>query len=267
MVPSSISHADADYLALIELALREPLVFKNFRGMKEYAHVVEHSYEEFLQLEEYLTNHSQLTQGEIKTIATIDYVGGPMTYPSKVTGRYTSAKALKVARLVSDVKKFLEGDVDGTSIIEIGSNAGFQYKAFADLFSIYYTGIDLQLVNKLAKKYLDELRGACQWTEHGVPTFIDYEGLSMVEMVSGDLFLSIYGISECCKELQLEYIKRFCKQCRLGFVLYNKTKGNDAMAAEEFALKLPEAVVHTRVEYEDSDSGSRLITWGKPWKR
>jgi putative sugar O-methyltransferase len=264
VVPSSISHADAGYLALVDLALREPLVLRNFRGMKEFAHVVEHSYPEFQRLEEHLAGQGQISVDDVINFATIDYVGNPIRYPCKLTGTPLSVKALKVSRLVADIMKFIGSSLDGMLIVEVGSNAGFQYKAFSDKFKVWYTAVDLRCVNLLAKKYLEQMRG-CEWREFGSVKFVDYESLGMVEMYPADLFLSFYAVSECTRIVQAEYIKQFCKQCRLGFVLYNKTSGNDAMTVEEFASKIPEAVVHTRKEYEDND-GVNLITWGKPWK-
>lgn len=263
---TSASQKDNDYLDVVRLALENPMVFRDFRRMSGYIGIVEHSEDVYRAAEKRLhAEHPEMWQ-YLDKIATVDYVGNPIKYESRhKAGFWCSAKVMKVALVLADIMSFVGDRLDRMFVTEIGCGFGAQFKAINDLFRTDYLFVDLARVNKLIRKCVEAWH-ACGWAHGKLHQFIDAEAVNDYGDQHSDLFISNYGISECNRELQEIYIKKFCVTSRFGFVLYNKVTGVNAMTAIEFAEMVPGSKVWPRSEYDDGQ-GVNLITWGKKWKR
>jgi hypothetical protein len=154
VVPSSISAADAEYLAVVDLALREPAVFENFRRMSGYQGIVEHSLAEIRKQDEAILQLYSESAGAFELASTVDYVGNPIKYPGRLMDKPYSPTAAKVFRVLCDLRSFIDPDLNGLRVVEVGAGFGAQMKVFADCFTgnTYLSICDREPTNSARKR-------------------------------------------------------------------------------------------------------------------
>jgi hypothetical protein len=261
LTASSISTLRQDYLEVVELALRHQVVFKNFRRVKEYQHVIEHT-EEVMRHDEELLAKRGINENLLRELSGIDNIGGPVIHESTLfPNMYYSTKVPRTALITLEVLDFVSGGFPGMKVVEVGAGFGAQMKMLMDVVSlISYTTVDLASVNRLVEKcFSDFIRQG--WQAKGSShRSIDYENLD-TPSENYDLFLSCYGLSECKRTVAERYVELFCRRSRVGYVRFNEQDNPlvDTLPLGDFVRAVGGQVSDTGLPGEKT----KLVTWGK----
>jgi hypothetical protein len=196
---TSISDSCEEYKKLCKAAAEDSVIFSSFRSRPEYKDILEaidadigHTY--YLAL-------NQLYKNKIESLRLVwlnDTIGGPqlVKYPY---GTY-SPTTLRYFKVACDLD-FLFDDISEMNVLEIGGGYGGQCVVSNALSGFKsWTIVDLPEVKLLQERYLSyfPIQSKC----------ISYEDIDKDEN-EYDLIVSNYAFSECVKEVQDLYIKKY----------------------------------------------------------
>lgn len=247
---SSISD-ETPYIYLCKLAVENELVFSKFKSSFEYRGILEHCY--FTQGRDYLKmiNSNSEIMTNLREVVSVDN-GMPYTYFYKGLGR-VSPTQIRYAKVLQDIE-VLFGGLNNLTIAEIGVGYGGQAIHILNRWAPKnYFVYDLEWPAKLMSKNLKQ---------SSLKLSIQPEIRNWNEKIAVDLVLSNYAFSELFRDVQEIYFRNVIEGSKAGYVIYNHIHedGGDSMNAEEFASKIPGAVILK--EKPLSFPGNVLIVWG-----
>jgi hypothetical protein len=195
------------YLAVCQLALTHEDIFDVFKRTRDYRSVVETVTKK--QGARYADLIGDKWHPYLPAFQKNDAIGSPIVYRYPL-GKF-SPTTLRYIKTLSDLDAHF-GSLEGFDIVEIGAGYGGQAKIISDVYRFaLYTFVDLPVVMKLIEKYLGALGVApISFTPHADPY---------------DLVISNYAFAECGRRTQDDYIVRFLKGARRGYITYDW--GND----------------------------------------
>jgi putative sugar O-methyltransferase len=222
MVQTSITDIGY-YKEICKLACEDDNCFKKFKREPKYRHILEHLSK--TQGKAYLKVILKQSKDLLKFLEKFkenDIYGDPFTHFYFRTGKI-SPTTLNYIKVLGDLRK-LFGNLDDMDIIEIGVGYGGQCKIVSDVFNFNsYTLVDLDIVLKLAKKYLTKLN----------VNKIEYSTQDKLsDDIKCDLLISNYAFSECTKAVQYDYIRKILDKSKRGYITYNCIYG-EAYTREE----------------------------------
>jgi len=208
---SSISDTHK-YKNIIEKALNDNDIFKNFKQLSDYNEILEHTTKN--QAIEYLkiikNDNKQLIQG-FQKFKDNDVFGNPRKNVFKDIGE-VSPSTLRYVKVLSDIINIF-GGFNNKNIVEIGGGYGGQCLIFSKYFSFNsYLLIDLKESLDLSKKYLNL---------NNIKNVIYKDISKLNETVEYDLLISNYAFTECNKKIQDIYIKKIINNSRNGYITAN----------------------------------------------
>lgn len=235
------------YLSLVELAASNEAYFEKFKSNTGYRKILEHVSRRFGQeywevIQQYENGNSRLNE----------YISRDFCEPYRFTysgiGRVSSTN-LRYAKISLDLEK-LFGSTKLLNIIEVGIGYGGQAVAIHELncFASYQL-VDLPPVQKLAEKYLKTF----------YPSVISKLAKSNDNW---DLLISNYAFSELSREIQDEYMEKYIKKSKRGYVIFNDITDNlfSTFSISEFIEKIPGAELVN--EFPLTYPRNKLIVWG-----
>ena len=229
-----------------ELASNDEKVFNVFKRNPELTAILEHvtvqeGYECFLHFKKNKEIVNILSKFNIN-----DVHGNPVIYNYEF-GNF-SPSTLRYIKILSDLSQL---QLNNINIVEIGGGYGGQYtvlRQFATPKS--YTFIDLPLVLKLQKKYveknkLDDIQ-------------VNFYSSDNLPNIDADLVISNYAFSECITDIQDIYIDRVIKTSKNGYFIYNNFEG---YKHEEFIKILNSKKIKTFDEKPKTGTNNVLLVW------
>ena len=149
---------------------------------------------------------------------------------------------------------------ENSKIVEIGCGYGGQCSVLSQMIDFSsYKLIDLDFVLPLIDRYL---------TAMGVQNFQTLNPSQCSEYEEYDLFISNYGISECYRHEQDDYIENVIKHAKRGYIIYNNIAKDlvNNYSAHEFFQKLKEVGIKPEIKLEAiqtyPSNPNYLIYWG-----
>tara|TARA_B100001029_G_scaffold135065_1_gene113944 strand:+ start:341 stop:1105 length:765 start_codon:yes stop_codon:yes gene_type:complete len=200
--------AATPYLNVCNYAANSDEFFKQFKSHPAYRHVLEHvSYEEG---KEYLKEINIDYLDKLDEIKENDSLGSPATYEYPSVGEISPTTIRYIKNTSDIITKF---GTSFNSIVEIGGGYGGLCKVLSSFIKFeQYLLLDLEECNLLSRKYLSHF---------DLPT-LSYRSEEIDEIDENfDLLISNYAFSECHKEVQQDYIKRFIKKSNNFYIMHN----------------------------------------------
>jgi hypothetical protein len=235
------------YLSLVKLSTLDESYFSKFKANKEYRKVLEHVSRGFGQNYWEIINRYASINSKLTNFITADFCSPyRFTYPG--IGRVSSTN-LRYAKIALDLEK-LFGSTEILTVIEVGVGYGGQAVAINELNGFAsYRLVDLPEVQKLAQKY--------------VKTFYP----SILHKISNtsenwDLLISNYAFSELSREIQEDYMKKYIKKSKRGYVIFNDITDNQfsTFSISEFIESIPGAEILN--EFPLTYPRNKLVVWG-----
>jgi len=251
----SATGLDADYREACLKAATDPVYFRHFRSMNDYAHAVEIGFNGAfgIYLEQYALPS---TLEKLDAFRKLDSLGRPPLFEFPGAGSFSGTTiryiviADQIARLFSLPQHPL--------VAEIGAGFGGQcYILFHALSYARYWIYDLPETERLIEKIVSEL---------AIPNAVCLPIDAELPEERVDLLISNYAFSECDREMQLDYFERVVKRADRGYFLYNRSTGDvDAMTPEEFVHLLEESRMRPLLLPEPicTYGGNVLIIWDR----
>jgi hypothetical protein len=268
MTPSQTSMSDEPgYREFCRRAAEDDAVFAGFREQKVYADIVS----------------STLAADGVDCLATLtkrdfdfgffdrlrehDRIGGPrlVDYPHAGT---LAPQTLRCVKVMSDLEA-LFGSLEGKSIVEIGCGFGALTAVVAKRARVArYTLVDLPEPLMLAERYLRTL---------GITDDVAFSTREALPPLGAhDLAISVYGLSEIARPIQLDYWQKLLRGARAGYLLWNsgllkqsvgwqrERFGGEAIYAEEMCSLIPGAHLLAQDWLSDEDIAftNQLMVWG-----
>jgi len=235
------------YLSLVELATSNDTYFAKFKSNREYRKILEHVTRGFGQ--EYWEIIKQYGRGNSRITA---FISADFCSPYRFTyagiGRVSSTN-LRYAKIALDLEK-LFGSTETLNVVEVGVGYGGQAIAINELngFSTYQL-IDLPEVQRLAAKYLRTY----------YPSIFPKLTSSAEDW---DLLISNYAFSELSREIQDEYMEKYIKKSKRGYVIFNDITDNlfSTFSVNEFVEKIPGAEILKEIPL--TYPRNKLVVWG-----
>ena len=200
--------AATPYLNVCNYAANSDEFFKQFKSHPAYRHVLEHvSFEEGQQ---YLKEIDIDYLDKLEEVKENDSLGSPVIYEYPSVGEI-SPTTIRYIKNTSDIINKFGTAFD--SIVEIGGGYGGLCKVLSSFIKFeQYLLLDLEECNLLSRKYLSHFN---------LPT-LSYRSEEIDEIDENfDLLISNYAFSECHKEVQQDYIKRFIKKSNNFYIMHN----------------------------------------------
>ena len=200
--------AATPYLNVCNYAANSDEFFKQFKSHPAYRHVLEHvSFEEGQQ---YLKEIDIDYLDKLEEVKENDSLGSPVIYEYPSVGEI-SPTTIRYIKNTSDIINKFGNSFD--SIVEIGGGYGGLCKVLSSFIKFeQYLLLDLEECNLLSRKYLSHF---------DLPT-LSYRSEEIDEIDENfDLLISNYAFSECHKEVQQDYIKRFIKKSNNFYIMHN----------------------------------------------
>ena len=200
--------AATPYLNVCNYAANSDEFFKQFKSHPAYRHVLEHvSFEEGQQ---YLKEIDIDYLDKLEEVKENDSLGSPVIYEYPSVGEI-SPTTIRYIKNTSDIINKFGTSFD--SIVEIGGGYGGLCKVLSSFIKFeQYLLLDLEECNLLSRKYLSHFN---------LPT-LSYRSEEIDEIDENfDLLISNYAFSECHKEVQQDYIKRFIKKSNNFYIMHN----------------------------------------------
>ena len=200
--------AATPYLNVCNYAANSDEFFKQFKSHPAYRHVLEHvSFEEGQQ---YLKEIDIDYLDKLEEVKENDSLGSPVIYEYPSVGEI-SPTTIRYIKNTSDIINKFGTSFD--SIVEIGGGYGGLCKVLSSFIKFeQYLLLDLEECNLLSRKYLSHF---------DLPT-LSYRSEEIDEIDENfDLLISNYAFSECHKEVQQDYIKRFIKKSNNFYIMHN----------------------------------------------
>lgn len=252
MKKTSISD-DNNYPSFCDLASKNDNVFSTFRKNYEYTKILEHVTKNEGDVYLNIINEKyQLLLKNVEKYKINETVGSPKTYEYSI-GVFSPTTIRYVKVLGDIINEF--GDLNNKDIVEIGCGYGGQCKIIFDNFDVKsYTLIDLEPVLNLSKKFLENV---------GINTNkIEFKTMSELTYKEYDLFISNYALTECTKEVQLEYYNKVISKCKMGYITANFINdffNLDYLTKNELIDLLPNA--YTIEETPKTHEKNIIIVW------
>lgn len=209
------------YLQVCHSASVDSNIFSNFKSNVAYRHVLEHVSEEEGQkyLDEICINY----QDKLEEIKQNDTIGNPMMFNYPDVGMISPTTIRYIKNTSDIINKF---GTNIKSIVEIGGGYGGLCKVFSSFVKFEnYLLIDLEECNELSRRYLSNFN---------LPT-MSYRSEEIEVNDNFDLLISNYALSECNRETQIEYIKKFVKKSDKFYIMHNNFHVDDGnMSHQEF---------------------------------
>jgi hypothetical protein len=227
------------------------MIFSKFKSSFEYRGILEHCY--FTQGRDYLNmiNSNTEIMKNLREVVGVDN-GAPYTYFYKGLGA-VSPTQIRYAKILQDIE-ILFGDLNNLTIAEIGVGYGGQAIHLLNRWAPKnYFVYDLEWPAKLMTKNLKQ---------SSLELSIQPEIRDWNQKVTVDLVLSNYAFSELYRDVQEKYFHNVIEGSNSGYLIYNHIHEakDDSMSAEEFASKIPGAVILK--EKPLSFPGNVLVVWG-----
>jgi putative sugar O-methyltransferase len=249
------------YVDAVNMAIKNPRHFENFKRDRRYREILEHvTFEQGMEYYKIFARDSPWMLSYLEDFRKNDELGNPVTYDYPGIGTF-SPTTLRYIKVASDLQRYF-GDLRGARIAEIGVGYGGQL-IIADKvlnFDRYYL-FDLPSVLQLVEKYLDEhlLRSS-------------YECLTINQAEKNktyDLVISNYAFSELPSRLQETYIDKVLSKAKRAYLTMNSgaEQGGANHVNEKVKLsvsELAERLPPFKVLEEDPLTGERnyIIVWG-----
>jgi len=235
------------YLSLVKLSTLDESYFSKFKANKEYRKVLEHVSRGFGQNYWEIINRYASINSKLTKFITSDFCSPyRFTYPG--IGRVSSTN-LRYAKIALDLEK-LFGSTEMLTVIEVGVGYGGQAVAINELNGFAsYRLVDLPEVQKLAQKYLK--------------TFYPSILLKISNTSENwDLLISNYAFSELSREIQEDYMKKYIKKSKRGYVIFNDITDNQfsTFSISEFIESIPGAEILN--EFPLTYPRNKLVVWG-----
>jgi len=196
-----------------------------------------------------------------------DRIGGPRLVAYPAAGA-VAPQTLRCVKVLSDLEG-LFASLEGKSIVEIGCGFGAQCAVIAKRarFSRYIL-VDLPEPLMLAERYLRAL---------GITDNVAFATREALPPLGAcDLAISVYGLSEIARPVQLDYWQKLLRGARAGYVLWNSAFfrqskgwqmekfGGEMIYAEEMCALIPGArlVEAGWLSAEDLAFENQLMVWG-----
>ena len=210
---SSISDV-ASYVKICEIAVKDPLVFRNFRRCFEYRLILEHVSKRFGNIYLGLAQENPRWKSYVENIKLQNQVGNPILKFFNGVGKI-SPTGLRYLKVLVDLEKYF-GNLNQFSIAEIGAGFGGQAHAITSNFHIrQYSIYDLPEINELVKKFLSQLSD--------IEFFKFEDGRNIAfENVTYDLLISNYAFSELNRSLQEKYLRQVILKSKRGYITWNE---------------------------------------------
>lgn len=248
---------DGLYIAIVNKALSEPRVFREFKRHPHYRKILEHTtYRRGLAYLEVIRAQAPDFLDRIDELKANDLVGGSSKMHYEGIGEI-SPSTLRYIKVASDLRQLFGAHI-GERVAEIGVGYGGQMLIADKLLSFSeYHLFDLPPVLTLASKYLEchNLKSSYQLkTLNQHPGGVEY-----------DLVVSNYAFSELPSKLQLQYLKKIMCRAKKGYLIMNSgTKDSIFQQDKLLVSELREFLPLFQVAPEEplSSPGNFLITWG-----
>ena len=257
---SSATERISEYVKVVDFFLSDQEAYKSFRAHPTIRNIYEHVSEEYgLKFKQAIIDQYSYLQDFVPLFELNDQIGSPALQDYPLLGKfcpttlryiYFTGEILELFNLESDCK-----------IVEIGCGYGGQCAIISRLvnFSCYEL-IDLDFVVPLMDKYLSDLQ-----IKNVEPRSMELCGVCS----EYDLFISNYGLSECDRDVQEEYIKKIVRRCKRGYITYNYIPGVtlDNHTTEDFCDILIENGINPKVRNEtietNGEAPNKVIYWGE----
>lgn len=247
---TSVSDTDI-YREVCRSFASDDLAFSTFKQNPIYTAILEHTTkQQALQYIEYIKS-SKLDLSKIGILKSNDEQGSPTI---EIYGDETfdgiSPSTIRYIKVLSEIVDIF-GHLDGMNVVEIGVGYGGQCKILNDYFDIKsYQLVDLPEVLYLSEKYL---------SKYG------YEDITFSDKNKDkyDFLISNYAITECSKDVQINYINNFVNKSRHGYITCNYISdvfNIDSMTKEEF-LSMIDKKVALYEETPLTHSNNCLMVW------
>ena len=235
------------YLTLVELATEEDGYFEKFKSNLEYRKILEHVSRRFGQdYWEIIRRYDGNTPRLSKFIET-DFCK-PFRFTYKGIGRVSSTN-LRYAKIALDIEQIF-GSTKLLNIVEVGIGYGGQAIAINELNGCQsYKLVDLPQVQKLAQKYFQAFYPVINNKVSSTPEH-------------WDLAISNYAFSELSREIQEDYLEKYIKKSKRGYVIFNDITNNQfsTVSVSEFIERVPGAELLREVPL--TYPRNRLVVWG-----
>jgi hypothetical protein len=238
------------YPELCKKAAEDDEIFANFKSIPIYQEILEHvDFNLGLEYLDYLRENSFPFFDKLDKFKENDKYGNVKKFGYPDIGNI-SPTTLRYMKVMFELYQ-LFGDLNGKVICEIGGGYGGQCKIINDVFQFaqYYL-FDLPEAALLAEKYLSKLN---------VKNVLFNE-----EYDNFDLFISNYALTECCRDIQLEYINKYAKKSKHGYITGNfvsKLFNIDSLSKDELIGSLSCHDVKVLEEKPNTYPNNVLIVW------
>ncbi len=246
------------YVAFVEQAVADPVVFANFKQSLVYQEILEHTSE--AQARQYLEIIAEQTPQvftSLEKFAVNDLVGGASVI--RFSDRCSlSPSTLRYVKVASDLVKLFGDVLQHAQVAEIGVGYGGQRLVLDQLYQFAsYDMFDLPAVLGLVSKYLEShLLQSCYQTK----TLNTYDGAK-----DYDLVISNYAFSELPAVVQRIYVEKVLKKAKRGYLTMNSGVSDSLYADGRMSREEIQSIIpNTRVLEEKplSYPGNYLLVWG-----
>lgn len=245
------------YFSYVSEIIKNKKKFSTFKTNPIYQVVLEHvSKQEGLKYINVIksSKFGRLILKNISVFKINDSIGSPKVFNYREIGKISPTTLRYVATLVDIYNIF--GRKSFHNIIELGAGYGGQFLCFDKVFKIkkYYI-FDYYIICDLIKKYLKAFKINTQYKT------LTIEKKFFISSV--DFFLSNHAFSELPKTLQKEYLYKYIKKSKNGYMVMNSGKKNSVFKKNHLSLiELKEHIPKLKTKkYIINIPGIYIIYW------
>jgi putative sugar O-methyltransferase len=242
----TLSEAAANaYLTSCKRAAENDNFFNNFKQDAAYRHVLEHVSRE--EAEIYLKLIKINFDEEFVEVKKNDQFGNPDIYNFEKVGSMSPTTARYLKNTSDIIFKFGK---DIKCIVEIGGGyGGLSVVMHPFLNYESYLLIDQYEANLLSKKYLSNFQ---------YPTYCNHtDEIDLDEGYNFDLLISNYAFSECDRDVQEHYIKKFVRNSNKFYMIFNDF-GESNIHHKEFCEIISDQF-DVEIEPDHADSTPKVL--------
>ena len=243
---------NGEYPEFCDLAVKDDLLFSNFRRNPIYNYALEHDSAE--QGLEYLAVAQKLKNlpNHIEEFKKNDQVGNPVVSTYGGIGEI-SPTTTRYIKILSDLQQEF-GTLDNLNICEIGVGYGGLCRIIDSYFQVKsYCLVDLESVLKLARKYLKHFQ---------INTSLTSKPMELLAADDKyDLVISNYAFTELRTEIQNVYLEKIILKSRRGYITYNNVNRPhfSSYTKDELVKMIPN--VRVLKEIELTNSQDCILAW------
>lgn len=250
-IKTSISDTN-EYIKKCLDFVSDDLEFSKFKQDPTYTTILEHASIDQALLCIQAIKKSGLDLTKINILKSNDEQGSPTIADyDDIIFNGISPSTIRYIKVLGDLIDIFNS-LDDYNIVEIGVGYGGQCKIINDYFNIKsYQLIDLDEVLKLSEKYLSKY---------------NYNNLLFDNTIfkdEYDLVISNYAITECSKNIQLNYINNIINKSKHGYITCNYISdifNINSMSKQEFIESINKKT-HIIEEYPLTFHGNCVIIW------